>query len=293
MLQRSPTYIMSLPTEDLLSKTLSYILPSSITYAIGRARNIALQRLFFWLSTQRPGAIRGLLLRGVRSQMGPDFDMKHFTPNYKPWDERVCVVPDGDLFKVIKNGQASIVTDHIERFVENGIKLKSGQTLEADIIVSATGLDVRVGGGAKILVDGEPLDISEKLTYKGVLAEDVPNAAIIFGYTNASWTLKVDIASEYICRLLNFMDARGYKKVVAHDYEGCKTDENVMGLKSGYLQRAKNRIPKQGTKAPWRVENDYLGDIPVLKFAPLEDGILEFSKESKPVKSKADLQAAI
>ncbi len=281
MLQRSPTYIVSIPSNDEMSAGMNRFLPKGIVYLIARARNIFMQRFFFWIAQQRPSAIRRLILQGVKKHMGENFDMKHFTPNYNPWEQRICVVPDGDLFNVVRDGQASIVTEHIDTFTEKGIKLKNGQELEADIIVTATGLDVRLLGGCTVDIDGEMLDVGTKLTYKGVLAQDVPNAAIIFGYTNASWTLKVDIACEYLCRLFNYMDGKGYTYVIPKDYEGCATDESVMGLASGYLQRAKKRMPKQGTKAPWRVNNDYMGDVPVLKFAPINDGILEFAKPSE------------
>jgi cation diffusion facilitator CzcD-associated flavoprotein CzcO len=281
MLQRSPGYIVSVASEDIMSKGLNGFLPRNIAYQMGRVRNVFLQRLMFWLSRQRPSVVRRFLLKAVKDQVGPDVEMKHFSPDYKPWDQRLCVVPDGDLFKVVREGRASIVTEHIDRFTEKGILLKNGQELEADIIVTATGLDVRMGGGAIFNVDGESIRLGDKLTYKGVLIEDLPNAAVIFGYINASWTLKVDIASKYICRLLNLMEARGYDMVVPRDQEGCKSNESIMALNSGYLSRAKGRLPRQGTKGPWRISNNYLTDILVMGYAPIKDRILEFTRKGE------------
>lgn len=277
MLQRSPTYIVSIPANDFLSETLRRFLPNSWVYQMARTRNILMQRAIFWLAKARPSAIRRLLLGAAKSQLGDAVDIKHFTPNYNPWDERLCVVPDGDLFKTLKSGKASIVTDQIETFTEKGIKLKSGKELEADIIVSATGLDVQLMGGVALEVDGATVPVTQRVTYKAVLVEGVPNAAIIFGYTNASWTLKVDIACEYICRLIKHMDKQHFRVVVARDKEGVKTEDTVMGgLSSGYIRRAADKLPKQGSHGVWKVSNDYLSDVPMLRFAPIADEALEF-----------------
>lgn len=277
MLQRSPTYIVSIPANDSLSETLRKFLPASWVYQMARTRNIIMQRAIFWLAKSRPSAIRRLLLTAAKSQLGESVDMKHFTPQYNPWDERLCVVPDGDLFKTLKTGKASIVTDIIDTFTETGIRLKSGKELEADIIVSATGLDVQLMGGVDVEVDGSPVPVTKRVTYKAVLVEGVPNAAIIFGYTNASWTLKVDIACEYICRLLKHMDKNHHRIVVARDKEGVKTEDTVMGgLNSGYIRRAADKLPRQGAHGVWKVSNDYLSDVPMLRFAPIADEALEF-----------------
>ena len=212
--------------------------------------------------------------------------MRHFTPDYNPWDQRLCVVPDGDLFKVLREGKASVETDHIESFTEKGIKLKSGKELEADIIVTATGLEVQMLPGVEVTVDGNKLPLSETLTYKGVLIEGIPNAGVIFGYTNASWTLKVDIACTYLTRIMKHMDRKGYNMMVARDLDGNMTDNSAFdGLNSGYVKRAANRLPRQGKAAPWRGLNDYLTDAPMLKTTPLEDVNLQFSKRTAKPKS--------
>lgn len=276
MLQRSPSYVASIPAEDRLSGTLRRFLPDKVVYHLGRARNIALQRAIFAASRARPHVVARALRMGVRRYMGKAYDPKDFTPSYNPWDERLCVVPNGDLFKALRGGDASIVTDHIDTFTENGIRLQSGKELEADIIVSATGLDLQIGGGAEMYVDGEFQEAGQALNYKGVMMEGVPNFALVFGYTNASWTLKADIASEFVCRLLNYMDEKGLAVVTPRDREGCKTDKPFLDLQSGYIQRAADRLPKQGSKDPWRVLQNYYRDLPRLRHGRLNDGVLEF-----------------
>lgn len=277
MLQRTPTYIISIPSEDAISATMAKFLPKEIVYQIARARNILLQRGFYWFSQTFPEQARRLILSGIRSEVGEDFDMKHFEPPYDPWDQRVCVVPNGDLFKVLKEGKASIVTDEIDQFTEKGIKVKSGAEIESDIIVTATGLNVQALGGASIDIDGKEINMSQHTTYKSVLVEGIPNAAVIFGYINASWTLKVDIASEYFCRLLNYMDKKNYSSVVPKSKEDVKANDTVMGsLKAGYIKRAANELPRQGTKSPWKVLNDYITDGIILKTSSFDDGVLEF-----------------
>lgn len=290
MLQRSPTYIMSIPAIDPVSKGMQRFLPEMMVYRINRIRNIGLQRMIFEASRRRPKAVRRLLLGLVRKQLaGTNIDMKHFTPNYMPWDQRLCVVPNGDLFKVLREGKASIETDHIERFTANGIQLKSGQHLEADIIVTATGLDVQMMGGVDTYLDGQALNVREVMTYRGVLLEGVPNAAMIFGYTNASWTLKVDISAEYICRLLNHMDKQGFRTVQPVDQAGCKVDDTVLGsLSSGYIQRAADRLPRQGSQSPWQVTQNYVHDVQRLRFAPMEDEYLSYDGQA-PRKSSEGL----
>jgi cyclohexanone monooxygenase len=291
MLQRSPTYIATVPSVDFVYDKLKKVLPGKLAYSITRKRNVQLQRAIYKLSLQHPKVMRKILLAGVKSQLGNKIDMKHFTPNYNPWDQRLCVVPDGDLFKVLRQGKAHIVTEHIERFTETGILLKSGEHLEADIIVSATGLNVQLLGGTKVDVDGKALVPNEHLMYQGIMVESVPNAALIVGYTNASWTLKVDIAANYLTRLLNYMDDHSYKTVVAHDKEGCQTDDVLLGsLHAGYVQRAAANLPRQGSKAPWQVLNNYLTDKVVLSTTPFDDGVLSFNEQapasSAPAKKK-------
>jgi cation diffusion facilitator CzcD-associated flavoprotein CzcO len=286
MLQRSPTYIMSIPSIDPVAKGMQRFLPEMLVYRINRVRNIGLQRMLFEAARRRPAAVRRLLLGLVRRQLaGSNVDMKHFTPSYAPWDQRLCVVPNGDLFKVLRSGKASVVTDHIDRFTSNGIRLKSGEEIEADIIITATGLDVQMMGGVSTKVDGQPIKVPDVLTYRGVLLEGIPNAAMIFGYTNASWTLKADIAAEYVCRLLNHMDKQGYSTVKPIDSEGCKVEDTVLGsLSSGYIQRAADSLPRQGSKAPWQVQQNYVHDVQRLRFAPMEDDTLSFDGKP-PVKS--------
>ncbi|MEC7118549.1 MAG: NAD(P)/FAD-dependent oxidoreductase [Pseudomonadota bacterium] len=285
MLQRSPTYIATVPSVDFVYDNMKKVLPESVAYRLTRARNINLQKLIFSLSKQQPKLVKRLLLAGVRHQLRDTVDMKHFTPSYNPWDQRLCVVPDGDLFKVLRKGKASIVTDHIDHLTETGILLKSGEHIDADIVVSATGLNVQLMGSSTVDIDGKALEISKHLTYNSIMVEGVPNAAIIFGYTNASWTLKVDIAADYICRLLNHMDKKGYSMVVAKDTEGCATEDTVLGgLSSGYIMRAVNSLPKQGKKAPWKVLNDYSADRVNLPKAGFNDEFLHF--EGKKAKKK-------
>ncbi|MBS0617105.1 MAG: NAD(P)/FAD-dependent oxidoreductase, partial [Spirochaetes bacterium] len=278
MLQRSPTYVVSIPANDFLSQMLRRFLPKSWVYQMARLRNVAIQRLLFVLAKSRPDAIRRLIIGGAKRQLGNAVDIKHFSPHYNPWDERLCVVPDGDLFKTLKSGKASVVTDQIETFTEKGIKLKSGDSLEADIIVTATGLNVELMGGVEVEVDGAKVPVPERVTYKAIMVEGVPNAAIIFGYTNASWTLKVDIVCEYICRLLKHMDKNNLRLVVAEAKDEVKTEDTVMGgLSSGYIRRAAAKLPRQGKSGVWKVTNDYIADTAMLKLSPITDDALRFS----------------
>lgn len=279
MLQRSPSYILSLRSNDVLAGWMQKILPTKWVYHLARGRNIALSRLLYRLSRSWPRMMRRLLLGLVRKQVGDCVDMRHFTPRYNPWEQRLCIVPDGNLFKVLRNGKADIVTDQVERFTEAGILLESGKTLAADIIITATGLDLQMLGGATLAVDGETVTLSDRVTYKGVMLEGVPNAVVIFGYTNISWTLKVDIASEYVCRLLSHMDRKHYVVAVARDHESCAGEDTVLGsLSSGYIQRAAGRLPRQGRKKPWFVTQDYRSDAVMLRNGAIEDGVLEFGR---------------
>lgn len=277
MLQRSPTYIYSLPAIDPISANLQKTLPARTAYRLARLRNIGFQRVTYSLARQRPEFIRRRILDDARRRLNGKVSMRHFTPSYDPWDQRICAVPDGDLFNVLRRGKASIVTDHIASFTESGIRLQSGAELQADIIVTATGLNVQMLGGAELTVNEKPVPISDRVTYKSLMLEGVPNAAIIFGYVNASWTLKVDIAAHYLCRLLNHMDAKGYRKVVADGGQAHATEACVFGaLNAGYVQRAAAEMPRQGESGPWRVSQDYVRDIPLLRYAPIEDDCLRF-----------------
>lgn len=289
MLQRSPTYIMPLPAYDKLSGLLERFLPSDWVFTAARQRNITMQRAIYKLSQRYPNMIRRWMKGVMRKQIGNDIDMRHFSPKYNPWDERLCVVPNADFFRSLRHGEASIVTDHIESFTESGIRLQSGETLEADIIISATGLNLQVLGGARFSVDGQQRSPSDVMLYKGTLIEDAPNLAAIIGYINASWTLKADIAAGYVCRLLRHMDARGYAVATPRDGENCvEQDTTVMGaLNAGYVQRAKDVLPRQGSKLPWRVLNDFRRDKPMLLRDPVEDGVLHFDDMVGPDKRQA------
>lgn len=290
MLQRSPTYIGSVPSVDVLYVKMKKVLPEKIAYSITRARNIGLQRLIYKLAVEKPEMMKKILLKGVRVRVGKDVDMKHFTPTYNPWDQRLCAVPDGDLFKVIKKGKASIETDQIDQFTENGILLKSGKTLEADIIVSATGLNIQILGGLQATIDGKPINTNDHMLYKGILMSDVPNAAIIVGYTNASWTLKVDVAGDYLARLFNYMDKHHYKVVVPKANQAQTTDDTIMGsLAAGYIKRAANVLPRQGIAAPWRVSMNYLKDKAELRGSKFNDGVLSFETARTEVKKRFKL----
>lgn len=290
MLQRSPTYIASVPSIDMIYSKMRKLMPEDVAYKLTRARNIGMQRGIYALAQKQPKLLKTLLLKSVQFQLKGKVDMKHFTPNYEPWDQRLCVVPDGDLFKILREGHASVETDHIEKFTEIGIQLKSGKHLDADIIVSATGLNIQILGGIQATMDGKPLDTSKHMLYQGVMLSDVPNMALIIGYINASWTLKVDIAAEYICRLLNYMDQYGYDEVIPEGDATELLEDTVMGsLTSGYIARAADVMPKQGKHAPWKVSNNYLADRKELKTASFEDGVLKFKTRSSAVPAKPRL----
>jgi monooxygenase len=291
MLQRSPSYVFSVPGYDKVSAVLQRILPDRWVYGMARRRNLFLQRLIYKLSKRWPDQMRSWLLSSVKKHVGKDFDMGHFTPHYKPWDERLCAVPDADLFKVLRNGKASIVTDHIETFTENGIRLKSGKELQADIIVTATGLQLQSLGGMGLRVDGQAHAVNELMTYKGVLLQDVPNMAWLFGYINASWTLKVDMAASYVCRLLNHMDSKGVDVVTARAPDGEMQDETIVGsLQSGYARRGQAMLPRQGRGLPWRVLHSPEKDRAMLLKDPVEDSALEF--RNRPLRGALSLAGA-
>lgn len=277
MLQRSPSYVASIPQSDPISERLRKFLPEKVVYRMARARNVALQSAFYQLCKRKPKLARNMLLKMVEKQLGKNADMSHFSPNYNPWDERLCAVPSGDLFKAIRRGKASVVTDHIDTFTANGIKLKSGQELQADIIISATGLSLQLLGGMEVSVDQKPLDVSQSMSYRALMLSNVPNAAMIFGYTNASWTLKSDISSEYLCRLMNHMDKHGYRQVTPRQQDPNVTEAPFLDMQSGYIQRAKALFPKQGNKAPWKTVQNYLFDLTQLRYTKIDDGILEFT----------------
>ncbi len=277
MLQRSPSYVVALPVEDGIANWLRGHLPAKIAYGITRWKNVLLGLFFFWLSRRYPEAIKRLIVKGVRKQVGPDCDVEtHFTPHYNPWDQRVCLVPNGDLFEAIRERRATVVTDHIETFTERGLKLRSGRELEADFIVTATGLDLQVLGDLEITVDGRRVDPAQTLSYKGMMYSDVPNLASSFGYTNASWTLKCDLTCSYVCRLLNHMEAKGLQQCTPRTTDPTLEREPWLDFTSGYVQRSIHKFPMQGSKKPWRLYQNYLLDIMSLGLGRIEDGTMEF-----------------
>ncbi|MFT3862861.1 MAG: NAD(P)/FAD-dependent oxidoreductase [Solirubrobacterales bacterium] len=279
MLQRSPTYIVSVPAEDPIAEALRKVLPMRAVYPIVRWKNVLLQSLTYRLARSRPRLVRKLVRKGVINALPAGYDVDtHFNPRYDPWDQRLCMVPDGDLFKVLKDGSAEIVTDRIERFTRDGIKLESGRELEADVVVTATGLNLLFLGGMRIEVDGEELDQSRAMAYKGMMLGDVPNLAFTVGYTNASWTLKADLVAEYLCRLLNHMDAEGYDVCVPHLGDPSVTEEPLLDFNSGYVLRSVAELPKQGSKEPWKLRQNYAVDLRKLRYSPLEDGAMRFSR---------------
>jgi cation diffusion facilitator CzcD-associated flavoprotein CzcO len=278
MLQRSPTYVVSRPAEDRLANWLRGWLPAGAAYALTRWKNVLMQMLFFNVSRARPGLMKRLIARGARRQLGPGYDMEHFTPRYDPWDQRLCLVPDADLFRAIREGRASVVTDEIESFTETGLRLRSGEGLEADVVVTATGLVLKLMAGLELVVDGEPVDLSKALAYKGMMYSDVPNLAAAFGYTNASWTLKCDLTAEYVCRLLKHMREHGYVQCTPRRTDPTIAEEPILDFSSGYVQRALADLPKQGSKRPWRLHQNYVKDVAALRFGRLEDGVMEFRR---------------
>jgi cyclohexanone monooxygenase len=276
MLQRSPTYVITRPEEDKFSLTLQNYLPMKWAYQITRAKNVILGMLSYQFARSQPELVKNYLVKMAAKQLRSDEQAQHFSPDYKPWDQRLCLVPDGDLFKQIRRGNASVVTDTIQAVTENGIQLKSGKTLEADIIVSATGLTLNLLGDIQIEVDGKPFKASQAMAYRGMWLSDLPNAIMTFGYTNASWTLKADLTAVYTCRLLNYMRKKGYRKAVPIRNANVE-EQDYLSFTSGYVQRARDVLPKQGKIAPWQVNQNYLKDIFLIKYGRLNDGVMRFS----------------
>ncbi|MCU0500046.1 MAG: NAD(P)/FAD-dependent oxidoreductase [Anaerolineae bacterium] len=279
MLQRSPTYIFSMPSEDTFANTIRRLLPEQAAYVVARWRAILFTIYSYFMARRFPQTVKKSLLQAIRDQLGPGFEVeKHFSPTYNPWDQRLCLVPDGDLFNVIKAGKASIVTDEIETFTERGICLKSGEELPADIIVTATGLVMRLMKGVTMIVDGRTIELNQLMSYKGMMLSDVPNLAFAIGYTNASWTLKCELTSQYVCRLLNYMDQQGYAYAVPRQHDPEVLPEPVINFNSGYVLRAMDSLPKQGSKPPWKLYQNYILDLMTLKHGQLADGTIEFGR---------------
>jgi monooxygenase len=288
MLQRSPTYVVSRPAEDGVANWLRAKLPAMTAYGMTRWKNVLMQMLFFNIARKKPEKTKQQLLDLVRGHLGPDYDVEtHFTPRYNPWDQRLCLVPDADLFDSLKAGSSSVVTDQIETFTETGIQLKSGQALDADIVVTATGLRMQLLGDMEMVVDGRKIAPHETTSYKGMMFSDVPNLASTFGYTNASWTLKADLTAEYVCRLINYMDRTGTRICTPHLPQGEMEIEPWLDFSSGYVQRALKILPKQGTKTPWKVHQNYALDLVALRYGKVDDGTMAFSKAKAATPAKA------
>jgi cation diffusion facilitator CzcD-associated flavoprotein CzcO len=277
MLQRSPSYVVSLPARDPIANALRRWLPEKRAYAIARWKNVVLATLTYQLARRAPKLARRLIRTAVKRQLPAGYDVdRHFNPSYDPWDQRIGLVPGGDLFKAVRSGRVSLVTDGIETFTETGVRLASGRELEADIIVTATGLNLLLLGGMSIVVDGDEVDLSKTVAYKGMMFGGIPNMAIALGYTNASWTLKCDLVAEYVCRLLQHMDAHGYRVATPRSPDPSLPTEPFIGLKSGYVLRSIDELPKQGASHPWRLHQNYARDIRLLRRGPLDDA-MDFS----------------
>jgi len=282
MLQRSPTYILALPSQDFIANLLRGKIPARIAYTLVRWKNVLIGMYLFNRSRQKPEKMKKWIVGLAQKALGPEYDVaKHFTPRYNPWDQRLCLIPDADLFRSIREEKASVVTDEIETFTEKGLLLRSGQELEADIIVTATGLKVQLMGGMEISVDGKQVNLSHTMAYKGMMYSDIPNLASSFGYTNASWTLKSDLTAEYVCRLLRHMDAHGYNTCTPRKRDTSIAEESAIDFSSGYIQRAKDVLPKQGSQRPWRLHQNYALDLLEFRFASVEDGTIEFGRVPK------------
>ena len=277
MLQRSPSYVISAPAEDSWNNALNKIFPVKFTYFVIRWKNILRTIIGFYLSRKYPERIKERLINLVREELGQDFDVeKHFTPSYKPWDQRMCLVPDGDLFSAIKDNRANVVTDTIDTFTPTGILLNSGNEIEADIIISATGIELNALNDINVSVDGVKVEANRKLSYKGMMLSGVPNLAISFGYVNSSWTLRADLTCEYVCRLINTMDKEGCAACSPEEDLNALVEDDYIDFTSGYVQRALDRLPKQGKKSPWRNYQNYLLDIFYVRLFSIKDSTLRF-----------------
>lgn len=276
MLQRTPTWVISQPGEDRVARWLRGRLPAAAVHEVGRWKSVLGGVFFYWLAQQHPRQAERFLLEQLRESLGDSAEVeRHFHPDYKPWDQRLCLVPDGDLFQALRSGRAQVVTDHIQTFTEGGIQLRSGQHLDADLIVTATGLQLLWLGGATLEVDGAEIDPAQRMLYRGAMLDEVPNAAVTIGYTNASWTLRAELTCALVCRILNHMDAQGHTQCWPRRRSEQPTEHPILDLKSGYVQRARHLLPKQGGRAPWRVHQNYLRDLWESRGAQDDDGTLE------------------
>jgi len=286
MLQRSPSYVLSRPAVDAVAMALRRVLPEKLAYALSRWKNVAMATFLYQMSRRRPEGMKKFLLAQVRRALGPDHAVDpHFTPRYDPWDQRLCLVPDNDLFVALRAGKAEVVTDSIETFTETGIRLRSGRELPADLVVTATGLELLFLGGSALVVDGQAVELASRVGFKGFMLSDVPNFAFTVGYTNASWTLRADLVAEHVCRLLRHMDRSGARQVVPRRSPGAGVTP-FLDLSSSYVQRAVDRFPKQGTESPWKVRQNYFADFRLLRLGRVDDPALEFSAPADPAASE-------
>jgi monooxygenase len=282
MLQRSPSYIMSLPSQDPITNRLRAVLGNRASYPLARWKNVLMATLVYRLSQRRPELVKGVIKRDQRRRLPAGYDIDtHFTPTYKPWDQRMCLVPDGDLFKAISAEKVSVVTDRISTFTESGLELESGTRLDADIVVTATGLNILLIGGMHLAVDGREVVPQETLAYKGMMLSGVPNFAFCVGYTNASWTLKADLVSEYVCRLLKSMQARGHRQCVPVNSDPGIETRPLLDFAAGYVLRSVDQLPKSGPKAPWRLGMNYAHDLVTLRHGRIQDGVMQFSSPQR------------
>ena len=294
MLQRSPTYMVSLPDIDVIANFLRKVLPEKMAYAITRWKNIRFQQKVYGLTRTSPDKVKKKLLQLVRKEMGPDYDVEtHFTPHYNPWDQRLCLVPNSDFFQSVRSGKASIVTDQIEAFTDKGVLLESGEELEADIIVTATGLNLVLLGDAEIVVDDQSVDISKTFSYMGMMYSDVPNLISTFGYINASWTLRADLTAQYACRVINYMDQSAFRQCTPRlrdEDKNMPARSWITAFSSGYMQRVMHLFPKQGDKAPWLNTQNYMEDKKLILNRKIDDGVLSFSNPVPESQETIDTQ---
>lgn len=285
MLQRSPTYMVALPSSDVVANFLRRILSNKLVYALTRLKNTLFGMLIYQLSQRRPELVKRIIKDRLRKELGPDFDVdRHFTPPYNPWDQRMCLVPDSDFFIAMRENRVSIATDQVDTFTPTGIKLKSGEHLDADIVVTATGLSLLALGGISLTVDGQPVEINKSVAYKGAMLTGIPNIAFVFGYTNASWTLKADLICAYVCRLLNYMDKHDYSQVIPRLNDPEVEELPLLNLTSNYILRSMDKFPRQGSKLPWRLYQNYFLDTMMIRYGPVRDDALEFRREELPAK---------
>ncbi len=288
MVQRSPTYIISLPSEDPIEAKLRRLVGTRRAYTLTRWKNVAVSTLIYQLSQRKPAMMRGWIRGMTVKQLPAGYDVDtHFKPTYGPWDQRLCLVPDGDLFQAIRNGRASIATGTIDRFTEHGLRLESGQEIAADIVVTATGLQLLALGGVQLTVDGRDVNLPDTMAYKALMLSGVPNFALTIGYTNASWTLKADLTSEYLVRLLRYMDRHGYDTAVPVQDDSRVTERPLLDFAAGYILRSMHEFPKSGSRPPWRLGMSYLNDVVMLRHGRINDGVMRFSRRGAPV-ARAD-----